>query len=63
MAERKLSGGARDVKEVSFADGLRRIIGKSQISFSNQEKSQFEREKYAEEEAKKKSFVLGRQIE
>lgn len=64
MKEGKLTKGMQDVKNVSFAEGLRRIAGSGLFDkLSDQEKVQFERARFAEEESKKRSFVLGRQID
>lgn len=64
MKERRLAKGMQDVKDVSFAEGLRRIAGSVLFDkLSDQEKAQFERARFAEEESKKRSFVLGRQID
>ena len=47
---------------VSFAEGLRHIAGSGLFDkLSDQEKAQFERARFAEEDSKKRSFVLGNQ--
>lgn len=63
MAERKLIERLEGNEKISFAESLRLIVNESQFNFSDQERVQFEREKYAEQEAKKQYFVLGRQVE
>lgn len=63
MTERKLSGRGRDEKKVSFAEGLRRVAAKRIIGrLTERERAKFERERFEEEEASRKTFVLGRQI-
>ena len=63
MRERKLAVRGEDVKEVSFAEGLKKIAGRKLIGkLSDEEKAQFERNRFAEEESKRKSFVLGKQF-
>ena len=63
MKKGKLTGGEQSVNKVSFAEGLRQIKRKELVGdLSDQEKARFERERFAEEEAKKRCFVLGRQI-
>jgi len=64
MKERKLTKDDQGVNKVSFAEGLRRIAsGGISGKFTEQEKVLFERAKCAEEESKKRSFVLGRQLD
>jgi hypothetical protein len=64
MEERKLADGNQGVTNVSFAEGLRRIAGSELIGkVTDQERAQFERARFAEEESKTRSFVLGKQID
>jgi len=64
MEERKRAGSGQTVKEVSFAEGLRRVASCGVIGkLTDQERAKFERVRFAEEKSKEVSFVLGRQIE
>ena len=47
-------------KEVSIIEGLTRILEKKPIGkLTDQEKVQFDKARFAEEQAKKTSFILG----
>ncbi|MDD5171002.1 MAG: hypothetical protein PHN75_19450 [Syntrophales bacterium] len=64
MEERKLVGSVQTVKEVSFADGLRRVASSGVIGrLSEPERAKFESVRVAEERSKEAGFVLGRQLE
>lgn len=65
MKGRRMANGDHNVKNVSFAEGLRQVAmsGGMAGKLTDREKAKFERARLAEEESKRSSFTLGIQLD